>query len=73
MNSSFITSDRATHVKTVVVALLASTVLALVVITARVNQLVETQSATAQSRSDGGVVRAGKPIEYSTLDKSTIR
>jgi hypothetical protein len=73
MNSSFFTSDRATHIKTVLVALVASTVVALVIIKAQMSQFAETRSASAQNWSDGGVVKAGKPARYSILDKSTIR
>jgi hypothetical protein len=63
-NSSMITADRATHLKIVVVALLASVTVMIVGIAAR-PQL--DQSATAQ------VVKPTKPILATGTDLSTIR
>lgn len=63
-NSSMITADRATHLKIVVVALLASITVMIVGIAAR-PQL--EQSATAQ------VVKPTKPILATGTDLNTIR
>jgi len=63
-NSSMITADRATHLKIVVVALLASVTVMIVGIAAR-PQL--DQSATAQ------VVKPTKPILATGTDLNTIR
>ena len=63
-NSSMITADRATHLKIVVVALLASVTVMIVGIAAR-PQL--DQSATAQ------VVKPTKPILATDTDLNTIR
>ena len=63
-NSSMITADRATHLKIVVVALLASVTVMVVGIAAR-PQL--DQSATAQ------VVKPTKPILATGTDLNTIR
>jgi len=63
-NSSMITADRATHLKIVVVALLASVTVMVVGIAAR-PQL--DQSATAQ------VVKPAKPVLATGSDLSTIR
>ena len=63
-NSSMITADRATHLKIVVVALLASVTVMIVGIAAR-PQL--DQSATAQ------VVKPAKPVLATGSDLSTIR
>ena len=63
-NSSMITADRATHLKIVVVALLASVTVMIVGIAAR-PQL--EQSATAQ------VVKPTKPILATGTDLNTIR
>ena len=63
-NSSMMTADRATHLKIVVVALLASVTVMIVGIAAR-PQL--DQSATAQ------VVKPTKPILATGTDLNTIR
>ena len=63
-NSSMITADRATHLKIVVVALLASVTVMIVGIAAR-PQL--DQSATAQ------VVKPTKPMLATGTDLNTIR
>ena len=63
-NSSMITADRATHLKIVVVALLASLTVMVVGIAAR-PQL--DQSATAQ------VVKPTKPMLATGTDLNTIR
>ncbi len=63
-NSSMITADRATHLKIVVVALLASVTVMIVGIAARPQV---DQSATAQ------IVKPSKPVLATGTDLSTIR
>jgi hypothetical protein len=63
-NSSMITADRATHLKIVVVALLASVTVMIVGIAARPQV---DQSATAQ------VVKPTKPMLATGTDLNTIR
>jgi hypothetical protein len=67
MNHSLRTADRAIHVKIVVVALIAATVV--VSISAHVTR-VET---AAGARSNGPVLRAGKPATYTHRDAPFIR
>jgi hypothetical protein len=73
MNSSFFTSDRATHIKTVVVALLASIVVVLVMTTAQITGFNETRSVTARNSSDGRVVKAPKSTRLSISEETAIR
>jgi hypothetical protein len=70
MNSSLFTCDRSTHLKIVVVSLVAAIVVALVGINARVS---ETSNLVAGAKTRGTVVKAGKPAVYSTRDDSTVR
>jgi hypothetical protein len=70
MNHSLMTADRTTHLKIVVVALVAAIVLVAVGITARVTAM---DTETARVRTDGVVVKAGKPATYTTTDGATIR
>ncbi len=61
--------DRATHLKIVVVALIATTVVVSIGISAHVTR-VET---AAGARSNGPVLRAGKPTTYTYRDAPFIR
>ena len=70
MNASLFTADRATHVKIVIVALLAAIAVATVSINARIS---DPGSLTARARSDGLVVRAGEPAKYSVRDEAAVR
>ena len=65
MNHSFYSADRATHLKIVVVALVAATAVAGITITARVNAG-DTYAQTNQIQ----VIKAGKPVMVTTTDKS---
>ncbi len=69
MNHSLLTADRSTHLKIVVIALVAAIAVVAVGVTARVN---EPGTATARIQ-DGPVVKAGKPATYTKSDDSAIR
>jgi hypothetical protein len=70
MNFSLFTCDRATHLKIVVVALVAAIVVVVAGINARTS---DAGSVTAGTKTNGVVVKAGKPAVFSTRDDSTIR
>jgi hypothetical protein len=68
MNHSFYSADRATHLKIVVVALVAATAVAGVGITARVN------SGETYAQADKvQVIKAGKPVLVTKTDQSIVR
>ena len=64
MNHSIHTADRATHLKIVMVALIAGLAVAGVGIAARTN-LADTQTAR--------VIKAGQPVTVTSSETSTIR
>ena len=64
MNHSIHTADRATHLKIVIVALIAGLGVAGVGIAARTN-LTDTQTAR--------VIKAGQPVTVTSSETSTIR
>ena len=70
MNFSLFTCDRTTHLKIVVVALVAAIVIAVVGINAHIS---DASGLTAGAKTSGTVVKAGKPAVYSTRNESTIR
>ena len=67
MNQSIHSADRATHLKIVVVALVAGIAVAAFAIAARTNS---DFSQTAQSTQ---VVKAGKPVAITSSGASTVR
>lgn len=67
MNHSLLTANRNTHVKIVVVALLA----ALVVVVAGVNARIS-GTGVASPRTTTQVVKAGKPAVFSTRDTAAV-
>jgi hypothetical protein len=69
MNSSFFTCDGATHLKIVAIALIASIVVIAVGIHARTSD----GSVAADAKTNGMVVKAGKPAIYSTRNDSAVR
>jgi hypothetical protein len=69
VNHSLLTADRATHLKIVIIALVAAIAVVAVGVTARVN---EAGTATARIQ-DAPVVKAGKPATYTRSDDSAIR
>ncbi len=73
MNHSIYSADRTTHLKIVVVALVAAIAVAGLGITARVNSddgLTQTASAKNQNP---GVVKAGKPVVITSSGNTVIR
>jgi hypothetical protein len=68
MNHSFYSADRMTHLKIVVVALVAATAVAGIGITARVN------GGYAVAQVDRAqIVKAGKPVMMTTSDQALVR
>ena len=68
MNHSFYSADRSTHLKIVVVALLAATAVAGIGITARVN--------TGDTFADAQrvqIIKAGKPVMLTTSGQTVVR
>jgi hypothetical protein len=68
MNHSFYSADRSTHLKIVVVALLAATAVAGIGITARVN--------TGDTFADAQrvqIIKAGKPVMVTTSGQTVVR
>jgi len=68
MNHTFYSADRATHLKIVVVALLAATAVAGIGISARVSS--SDQFADAQRVQ---VIKAGKPVMLTTSGQTVVR
>jgi hypothetical protein len=71
MTHSLIGADRNTHLKIVVVALVAAITVVSVGIAARVTG--SDGSLTAQAKTDGPVLKAGKPATFTTSDTTTVR
>jgi len=70
MNTSLFTADRDTHIKIVVVALVAAIVVGMVGVTARVP---DASSLAARGRGETLVVKAAQPARYSNSDAATVR
>jgi hypothetical protein len=70
MNSSFFTCDRSTHLKIVAVSLVAAIVVALAGLNARMS---DGGTVATGARTNGAVVKAGKPSIYSTRDDWILR
>jgi len=68
MNHSFYSADRATHLKIVVVALIAATAVAGIGISSRVNS--SDSFAEAQRVQ---VIKAGKPVMVTTSGQTMVR
>ena len=68
MNHSFYSADRATHLKIVVVALLAATAVAGIGITARVNS-----GDTFADAQRVQIIKAGKPVMVTTSGQTVVR
>jgi hypothetical protein len=69
-NSTIFTADRTTHLKIVVISLVASIAVIVVGIAARTTTTAET---TARIQTAGPAVKAGKPIAITHSDTSTVR
>jgi hypothetical protein len=70
MNHSLVTADRTTHLKIVVVSLIAAIVVVTVGVTARVTQ---SNTTTARIQVDTPVIKAGKAISITRGDDFTVR
>ena len=68
MNHTFYSADRSTHLKIVVIALLAATAVAGIGISARVNT--SDQFADAQRVQ---VIKAGKPVMITASGQTVVR
>jgi hypothetical protein len=69
-NSTIFTADRTTHLKIVVISLVASIAVIVVGIAARTTTTADT---TARIQTAGPAVKAGKPIAITHSDTSTVR
>jgi hypothetical protein len=69
-NSTIFTADRTTHVKIVVISLLASIAVLMVGIAARNTT---TADITARTQVAGPAVKAGKPVAISYSDTTAVR
>jgi hypothetical protein len=69
MNSSLFTADRMTHVKVVVVSLVASIMVLGVAITAHTNRV----DTGIRILADGPAVKAQKLINVTTSDQTAVR
>ena len=71
MNSSLLTADRMTHVKIVAVALVATTVVTVVGLSARVGDNTSVASKSAPPATQ--IVKAGKPAIYTSNGALVVR
>ena len=71
MNHSLYSADRATHLKIIAVALVAGTMVAGVGIAARMDSNAGT--ATAAVKADKPVLKAGKPVVYTSSETTAVR
>jgi len=69
MSVSLLSADRATHLKIIVVSLIAATVVVLIGINARIS---DSTNMTARIETNGPVIKAGKPAIYSTRGISDV-
>lgn len=69
MNHSIATADRMTHLKIVVVALIAGTLVAGVGVASRVGDT----NTGVSAGIDGPVIKAGKPTVLTTSDATIVR
>ena len=70
MNHSLATADRITHLKVVVVALVAAIIVVAVGITARFTAM---DTETARVRTQSIVVKAHAPVAYTRTDTPSVR
>ena len=68
-NSSIFTADKSTHLKIVVISLIASIAVIIVGIAARTTSV----DSTARIQTAGPAVKAGKPTAITHSDASTVR
>lgn len=72
MNHSIYSADRSTHLKVVVLALVAATAVLVGSIAARVGTS-DTSSQTASAKVHGPVVKAGAPVVVTATDSQVTR
>ena len=70
MNHSLLSADRGTHVKIVVVALLAALTIVIAGVSAHVG---EPGNMTAAVKANGPVIKAGTPAVYSNREGAATR
>jgi hypothetical protein len=70
MNHSLYSADRATHLKIIIVALVAGTMVAGIGVAARMDS---TGGATAAVKADKPVLKAGKPVIYTHSETTAVR
>jgi hypothetical protein len=70
MNYSLATADRTTHLKVVIVALVAAILVVTAGIAARVTSV---DTETARVRTQGVVVKAGTPTAYTRAETPPLR
>lgn len=70
MNHSLLSADRGTHLKIVVVALVAALTVVIASVSAHVT---ETGNMTAAVKANGPVVKAGAPAVYSNREGAATR
>ncbi len=70
MNHSLVTADRTTHLKIVVVSLVAAIAVILVGVTARIS---DTGTASAKLVAHGPVLKAGKNSVVTSRDGSSVQ
>jgi len=68
MNYTLLNAGRTTHLKIVVVALVAATAVVAVGINARTGGF-----TTARAPADGTIIKAGQPATYAGQEASTVR
>lgn len=73
MNHSIYSADRSTHLKVVVLALVAATAVLVGSIAARVGTSSDTSSQTASAKVHGPVVKAGAPVVVTATDSQVTR
>jgi hypothetical protein len=69
-NASLVTADRSTHLKIVVVSLVAAIVVVAVGVAARAPS---NETTTVRVKSDGRVIQAGKPVTVTVRESATVR
>ena len=70
MNSSLFTADRTTHLKVVVVSLIASIIVVAVAVTAHTTRV---ESTSVRVLADGPAIKAQKLLTVTSSDTSAIR
>jgi hypothetical protein len=71
-NSSLTSADRTTHVKVVVLSLVAGIMVIGVGIAARPS-LTQSGATSARMEANGPIIRAGKPVTFTAGETRTIR